>query len=275
MQWLFTLVSGGLVGVSLGLTGGGGAIFAVPLLVYGLAIAPREAVGISLASVGITSLVGFFGRWRAGKVEVRTGLVFAFAGMLGTPLGSSLSGQIPEAVLLTLFALLMLIVAVTMWTKAAAKAELAGVCVTEDADADGPSCRRNADGNLLLTSRCAWLLAAIGLATGILSGLFGVGGGFVIVPALVLFSGMSIHRAVGTSLLVIALVSISGVGSHFLVGRTISVETTALFVGGGVIGMFVGNWGRRRLSGPALQKVFAVAIVAVATFVIVRTAVLQ
>lgn len=274
MQWLFALASGGLVGVSLGLTGGGGAIFAVPLLVYGLAIAPREAVGISLASVGITSLVGFFGRWRVGQVEVRTGLVFAFAGMLGAPLGSWLSGLIPETVLLTLFALLMLMVAATMWTKAA-KAELPGVCATEDADADGPACRRDADGNLLLTSRCALLLAAVGVATGVLSGLFGVGGGFVIVPALVLFSGMSIHRAVGTSLLVIALVSISGIGSHLLAGRTISVETTAWFVGGGATGMFIGNWAGRCLSGAALQKVFAVAIVAVAIFVIVRSVFLQ
>lgn len=275
MQWLFALAAGGLVGVSLGLTGGGGAIFAVPLLVYGLGIAPREAVGISLASVGITSLVGFFGRWRAGQVEVRTGLVFAFAGMLGAPVGSWLAVQIPETALLTLFALLMLIVAVMMWTKAAAKPELPGVCAPGEVDADGPSCRRNDDGNLLLTSSCALLLAAVGVATGVLSGLFGVGGGFVIVPALVLFSGMSIHRAVGTSLLVIALVSISGIGSHLLVGRTISVETTAWFGGGGVIGMFVGNWAGQRLSRPALQKVFAGAIIAVAIFVIVRTVFLQ
>ncbi|MSR55773.1 MAG: hypothetical protein EXS09_21220 [Gemmataceae bacterium] len=83
---------------------------------------------------------------------------------------------------------------------------------------------------------------------------------------------MSIHRAVGMSLMVIALVSLSGIGSHLLAGRMISVETTAWFVEGGVIGMFVGNWAVQRLSGPALQQVFAVAIVAVAIFVIFRTA---
>ncbi len=272
-MWLPNVLFGAIVGFSLGLTGGGGAIFAVPLLVYGLGVAPREAVGISLAAVGATSIVGFLGRWREGKVEIRTGLVFAIAGMLGAPIGSWLSSLIPEGVLLTLFAILMLIVAVRMWSKGSetANAELSAACLTEAADIDGPTCRRDLDGNLRITSRCACLLAGVGIATGVLTGLFGVGGGFVIVPALVLFSGMAIHRAVGTSLLVITLVSISGIASHLLVGRTISVETTALFVVGGVVGMLLGNLAGHRLSGPTLQKVFAVAIVAVALFVIVRT----
>jgi len=268
-----SVIFGALVGFSLGLTGGGGAIFAVPLLVYGLGVAPREAVGISLAAVGATSFVGFLGRWRARKIELRTGLVFAVAGMLGAPVGSWLSGLIPETVLLTLFAILMLVVALRMWSKASEPA-IAGLpiaCSTETADVDGPACRRDINGNLLLSSRCAWLLAAVGIATGVLSGLFGVGGGFVIVPALVLFSGMTIHRAVGTSMLVVALVSVSAIGSHLFAGRTISVETTALFVVGGVAGLLLGTVAGRRLSGPALQKVFAVAIVAVAIFVVVRT----
>lgn len=277
MSWLLTLLFGGSVGFSLGLTGGGGAIFAVPLLVYGLGVAPREAVGISLAAVGVTSFVGFLGRWRARKVEIRTGLVFAVAGMLGAPVGAWLSGLISETVLLALFAMLMLVVALRMWSKASetAIAGLPVACSAEAADVDGPACRRDINGNLLLTSRCAWLLAAVGMVTGVLSGLFGVGGGFVIVPALVLFSGMAIHYAVGTSLLVITLVSISGIASHLFAGRMISIETTALFVVGGVAGLFLGNLAGRRLSGAALQRVFAMAIVAVAIFVIVRTVLLQ
>ena len=272
MFWL-SLICGVLVGFSLGLTGGGGAIFAVPLLVYGLGVAPREAVGISLASVGVMSFMGFLGRWRTRQVELRTGSFFAVAGMLGAPVGSWLSSLIAESVLLSLFAVLMLIVALRMWSKAVTTASggLPVVCSTEAADVDGPACRREINGNLLLTSRCVWLLAAVGIMTGVLSGLFGVGGGFVIVPALVLFSGMAIHRAVGTSLLVISLVSISGVASHLFSGRTIPLDTTLFFVVGGVVGMFLGMLAGRRLSGPALQKVFAVAIVAVAVFVIVRT----
>jgi uncharacterized membrane protein YfcA len=250
------------------LTGGGGAIFAVPLLVYGLLIDPRQAVGISLAAVGMTSLVGFIGRWKVGQVELATGLMFAVAGMIGAPIGSWLSDLIPESLLLTLFALLMFVVAARMWRKASwLNAE-----VTYALDeANGPTCRRNAAGELCLTSPCALLLGVVGVLTGVLSGLFGVGGGFVIVPALVLFSGMTIHRAVGTSLLVITLISAAGVASHLLAGREIPIDTTLHFVIGGILGMFGGIWTSRFLSGPTLQKIFAVAIVAVAIFVILRT----
>ncbi len=265
-----SLIFGAVVGLSLGLTGGGGAIFAVPLLVYGLSVQTREAVGISLAAVGTTSLVGFLNRWRLGQVEIRTGLLFAAAGMVGAPLGSWIAGLLPEALLLSLFAGLMVVVAFRLWQQASRpKTETAATCATTDHQ-DGPTCRRDAAGALILNSRCAVLLLIVGVLTGILSGMFGVGGGFVIVPALVLFSGMSIHRAVGTSLMVIALVSVSGVTSHLWAGRAISPELTGLFVLGGVAGLFAGEWIGRKLSGPVLQKVFAVAILAVAAFVIVR-----
>lgn len=271
MSWL-SLIFGVIVGLSLGLTGGGGAIFAVPMLVYGLGMATREAVGISLASVGVTSFVGFLGRWRSRQVEIRTGLLFAVAGMVGAPIGSWLAGLIPEPLLLTLFAILMLVVAYRMWNKAEASTPAAtAVCPVETPDEDGPSCQRDAKGNLRLTSRCVQLLLLVGLLTGVLSGLFGVGGGFVIVPALILFSGMAIHRAVGTSLLVITLVSISGVASHFYAGRTILIDLTSWFIAGGVGGMLLGTQIGRHLSGPTLQKGFALAILAVAAFVLYRT----
>ncbi len=271
MPWL-SLLFGAIVGLSLGLTGGGGAIFAVPMLVYGLGMGTREAVGISLASVGVTSFVGFLGRWRTGQVEIRTGLLFAIAGMVGAPVGSWLAGLIPETLLLTLFAFLMLFVAYRMWSKAVTESRVATAsCPVVNPDEDGPSCRRDENGNLLLTSRCARLLLLVGLLTGVLSGLFGVGGGFVIVPALVLFSGMAIHHAIGSSLLVITLVSISGVASHLYAGRVIPLEITTWFVAGGVGGMIVGTQISRRLSGPTLQKGFAVAILAVAAFVLYRT----
>ena len=114
----------------------------------------------------------------------------------------------------------------------------------------------------------------VGLLTGVLSGMFGVGGGFVIVPALVLFSGMEIHRAVGTSLLVIFLISISGVTSYLVAGRELSVETTLQFLMGGLVGIWLGGIVAKRLKGPTLQKVFAIAVVLVAVFVIVKSAVL-
>jgi len=269
MMSSLSLIFGAVVGLSLGLTGGGGAIFAVPLLVYGLNVPPREAVGISLAAVGTTSLVGFLYRWRLGQIEFRTGLLFAVAGMLGAPVGTWIAGQLSEVLLLSLFAGLMVVVATRLWQKASQPEIQSTLCPTSEV-VEGPTCQRDATGSLILTSRCAALLLVVGLITGVLSGVFGVGGGFVIVPALVLFSGMSIHRAVGTSLMVIALVSVSGVGSQLWAGRAISPTITGLFVAGGVAGLFAGQSIGRRLSGPVLQKVFAVAILAVAAFVIIR-----
>lgn len=270
MLFSLSILFGSFVGFALGLIGGGGSLLAVPLLVYGLAIAPREAFGLSLAVVGLTALIGVVPRIRTGQVEVGTGVLFSVAGMLGAPLGTWASGMIPETVLLTLFSVLMLIVAWRMWTKSKAQ-NLETARKTCGADARGLTCQRMPDGKLRLTSRCAMLLAVVGLSTGFLSGMFGVGGGFVIVPALVLLTAMPIKKAVATSLLVIVLVSVSGVASHFAAGREISLEVTGLFVLGGVIGMSLGGLVSKRLSAPILQKVFATGIVAVAIFIVSKT----
>lgn len=268
-MWWLSLLFGSLIGLSLGLTGGGGAVFAVPLLVYGLNVAPRDAVGISLVSVGVTALAGFVSRWRAGQVEIRPGLLFAAAGMAGAPAGAWLAGQIPEPLLLLLFAGLMVLVAGRLWKQAGRPVpKVTDGCVNDDCD--GPACRRDAAGRLILTSRCARLLLVLGILTGVLSGLFGVGGGFIIVPALVLYSGMALARAIGTSLMVITLISTASVVSQLQAGRSIPFDITGLFATGGVAGMFAGQALGRRLSGPVLQKVFAAVILAVAVFVVLK-----
>ena len=143
---LLSLFFGAIVGVSLGLTGGGGAIFAVPLLVYGLGVPAREAVGISLVSVGLTSMVGFLKKWRKAEVELRTGLLFATAGMLGAPVGSWAARLLPDAVLMLLFAGLMLTIAVRMWMQAGRSVgNLPGCMPGDETDQmsaiDGPRCR--------------------------------------------------------------------------------------------------------------------------------------
>ena len=265
---ILTLLFGALVGFSLGLTGGGGAIFAVPLLVYGLGVPAREAVGVSLLTVGATSLVGFVQRARSRLVEFPTGLLFALAGMIGAPLGALLADRIPEAVLLGLFAVLMLVIATRMWLKAADATAHLPIIMNDDA---GPTCQRDPEGKLRLTSQCAMLLGVIGLGAGVLSGLFGVGGGFVIVPALVVFSGMGIQRAIGTSLLVITLIGVSGTASHLLAGKDLTLSTAGLFTAGSIAGLFAGNALAQRLAGPTLQRIFAAAIVLVAMFVVFRT----
>ena len=262
------VISGCLVGLSMGLTGGGGAILAVPLLVYWLGADPLVAVVISLATVAGTAIIGTAERARLKQVEFPTGLLFAAAGMLTAPLGSWLGEHLPPQLLLVSFALLMLLIAARMWWQAdQAIPPPAEACGPED----GPSCSRDPEGKLRLTSRCAMLLATIGLTVGLLSGLFGVGGGFLIVPALVTFASMGLSRAVGTSLLVMSLVGLAGVAGHLLQGREVPWEVTLLFVAGSVPGLFIGSALTRKLPRALLSKIFAAMILAVAVFVIART----
>jgi len=270
MFYALSILFGLFVGFTLGLTGGGGSLLAVPLLVYGLSIAPREAFGISLVAVGVTALIALIHRIRAGagEIELRTGILFAVAGMIGAPAGILLAGKIPENVLLILFAVLMLSIAWKMWKESYDPVEYKQ---KSDQAQERSACERTKSGELKLTSRCAALLSLVGLVTGVLSGMFGVGGGIVIVPALILFSGMSINRAIGTSLLVIALISMSGVSSHFFTGQGVSIETTGLFVFGGILGLLLSNMASKRISGSVFQKVFAVGIIAVAIFIVSKT----
>jgi uncharacterized membrane protein YfcA len=250
------LAYGLMVGVSLGLTGGGGSIFAVPLLIYGLEVPVGTAIGLSLAAVGLTAGFGAALRLRAREVELRAGLVFAAAGMGLAPAGAWLGTKVSAALLICAFAVLMAIVGTRMWRGKAGAGLVPGPCVTRPGGGLGPGCYAR--------------LTAAGCAAGLLSGLFGVGGGFIIVPALLYVTGMSIHRAVATSLLVIFLISLSGVAAHLAHGQVFPMPLTALFVGGGFAGMFAGNALRARLPTRALQKVFAVGMWAVAAYMLVR-----
>ena len=195
--------------------------------------------------------------------------MFAVAGGLGAPVGTWISPRLPEPILLILFALLMVVVASRMWRLAPSSKMKSnfGEVGTEES----PTCSRDDTGKLMLNSRCAMLLALAGFLTGVLSGLFGVGGGFVIVPALVIATSMRMHRAVGTSLLAITLISLAGLSAHILSGQPLAVHVTLLFVGGGIGGMVIGTYLARRLSGLVLQKVFAAAIFCVALFVMYRS----
>lgn len=233
-----------LVGASLGLTGGGGSIFAVPLLLYGLAVPVGTAMGLSLATVGLTAGFGALLRVLHGEVESRAGLLFAVGGMITAPLGTTLGRQIPPALLLSAFALLMGYVGWRMWRgRAAEEQPLSSRCIARGPGKFGAECYARLGGG--------------GAAAGLLSGLFGVGGGFIIVPTLLLVTGMSIHRAVATSLLVIFLISLSGVAAHVVHGQLFPMPLSLLFIAGGFAGMLLGNALRSRLSGRTLQKIFA------------------
>jgi uncharacterized membrane protein YfcA len=262
-----TFIFGVVVGFSLGLTGGGGAIFAVPLLIYGLGLSSRAAVGISMMTVGVTAFAGFMQRMRRHQVEFKTGILFAAAGISGAPIGTWLAARISDHVLLGMFSLLMIVIAARMWMNAGTTSQQALL----DDDDSGPTCQRDPEGKLTITTDCGLLLAGVGLLAGALTGLFGVGGGFIIVPALVTFSGMGIQRAIGTSLLVISLVSISGTASHLMVNASLPIATSVIFVSGSIAGLFTGSRLSRGFSGPGLQKLFAAAIVLIAVYVVIRS----
>ncbi|TLD68782.1 sulfite exporter TauE/SafE family protein [Phragmitibacter flavus] len=243
---LLSLGFGLLVGAALGLTGGGGSIFAVPLLLYGLSVPVGTAMGLSLATVGVTAGFGAALRWLHGEVEWKAGLLFALGGMVTAPLGAWLGRLLPSTLLLTAFALLMLFVGWRMWRGRGDDVVTPGRCVLQGGGRFGVECYVR--------------LGSGGAAAGLLSGLFGVGGGFIVVPVLLLVTGMSIHRAVATSLMVIFLISISGVVAHVLHGQLFPMPLSLWFVGGGFLGMLLGSAGRSRLSGGALQKIFAIGM---------------
>jgi len=256
MDWL-SLAFGAFVGISLGLTGGGGSIFAVPLLLYGLGIPATTAMGLSLATVGLTAGFGAALRLRAREVEIRAGFVFAASGMLLAPIGAMIGHKIPTAALLTGFALLMIAMGVRMWTGGNSKDVRPGRCITGSDGAFGPACYLR--------------LGLGGAAAGLLSGLFGVGGGMIIVPVLLYVTGMKIHRAMATSLLVIFLIAIAGVSTHLVQGQKFPMPLSALFLFGGLAGMLTGGMLRSLLSAVVLRKIFSITMWIVAAYMLVRT----
>lgn len=267
-----SILFGILVGIALGLTGGGGSIFAVPLLIYGIGVPAKSAVAISLAAVAATAATGAAeGLWRR-VVELRAALIFAVAGMITAPLGVQLGEFVSDTVVVISFAVLMLAVAVRMAVtamKSPSHSEVVRARFTDQAQADpGAVCRYAADGRLRLNAPCSAALVIAGILVGVLSGFFGVGGGFLIVPALMLITQMGIHRAVATSLLVITLIGISGVASAVFSGREIDWLVTGLFTIGGLGGMFVGRGLARFLTGTTLQLVFAASMIGTAIFLL-------
>jgi uncharacterized membrane protein YfcA len=250
------LVSGVIVGVSLGLTGGGGSIFAVPLLVYLLGLPATTAVGMSLGIVGLTAGVGAVLRLGKGEIDWTAGLVFAGAGMALAPAGAWLSRQLPAAMLLSAFGGLMGVVGWRLWRSGASEVAAPGPCVFRRDGRRGWGCH-------------ARLLAA-GSVAGVLSGLFGVGGGFIIVPALLYVTGMSVRHAITTSLLTMFLISLSGVASSFLHGAEWPWRTAGPLLIGGVGGIAGGSVLRHRLPARGLQRAFAAGMWLVALFLLAR-----
>ncbi len=247
---------GCLVGLSLGLSGGGGSILAVPFLLYGLGLGFRDAVVVSLAVIGLTAIYGAVVQHR--KVEWRAGAILGAGGIFGAPVGAWLGARMPESLSLLLFAGLMLFIGLRMWR---GKEDSEGLPLAI-------RCRRHADGKLHFEWSCARKLGAAGVLTGILSGIFGVGGGFLVVPALLAVVALPIERALATSLVGIALISSSGFLANFLLTPSLPLEPAVWFFAGSALGMTAGVRVKDFLPALALRRIFSAMVVLVAIWVI-------
>jgi uncharacterized protein len=246
---LIGLLLAAFVGISLGLLGGGGSILTVPIFVYVLGFGPKEAIAMSLAVVGLTSLVGAFSHWRAGNVNLRVALLFGAVAMVGTYLGARLAIYFSGAAQLALFAVVMLLAAYFMLRGRKPAVSAVGV---DDAPFEQMPIA---------------LIVLEGMAVGVLTGLVGVGGGFLIVPALVLLARIPMKQAVGTSLLVIALKSATGFAGYL--GQVeIAWDWMLGFSAVAVLGIIAGSYLVRYVSPGVLQRSFAYFLLVMGAFIL-------
>lgn len=266
-----------VTGLVLGLTGAGGSVFAVPLLMAGLGWSLPQAAPVALLAVCAASAFGTMVAWDVTYVRYRAAMLMAGIGLLTAPLGLHAAGVLPPSALVLLFAAVLLIVAARMaWHARQHPDEAAVVRATVAGDGPqdgGPLCGLHANtGRLIWTRPCTALLSGIGAATGFLSGLIGVGGGFVIVPSLRAGTPLSMHSAVATSLLAICLTSAATLAVSIAMGHVMPWAIALPFVLGALAGMLGGRRLAPRVAGPALQQGFAAAMVVVAAGMLLRVA---
>lgn len=234
-----------LVGLSLGLLGGGGSILTVPILVYILKMDPKTSIALSLAIVGLTSLVGFFSHYKNKNVDFKAALIFAPLAMIGTFLGARLSQLISAEFQLLLFAIIMLIASVQMFKN-----------------------KKERHTQTLQSPRYL-IIFVQAFIVGIITGVVGVGGGFLIVPALVLLAGLSMKKSIGTSLFVISLNSLTG-----FIGYIGIVEIPWTFLLGftafSILGILIGSKLTQFVSQSTLRKVFAFFLVIMGVFILYK-----
>ncbi|MFC3127309.1 sulfite exporter TauE/SafE family protein [Pseudoroseomonas globiformis] len=255
MQSILAVLSGSVVGFTLGLIGGGGSIMATPLLLYVVGLQPHVAIGTGALAVSVNAFANFAGHARAGNVRWREAVIFAAIGMAGASIGSWFGKSFDGERLLFLFALLMIVVGVlTLRRSGARDSSPAGV------------------GRPVPSGR-AMLVAACALAVGLLAGFFGIGGGFLIVPGLLLSTGMPMLAAIGSSLLAVGALGFATAASYAASGL-VDWPVAAQYVTGGLAGGCLGMQLACRLGArkATLNRIFAGIIFAVALYMLFRNA---
>jgi uncharacterized membrane protein YfcA len=263
-----TLFLGLIVGAVLGLTGAGGSILAVPLLMAGLGWTLPQAAPVALLAVCASATFGTVVAWDVTHVRYRAAALMGLAAVVTAPLGIWAASVLPLTLLTLLFAVVLGVVGARMMRQALrAPAEAAIVRATVAGDgavAGGRWIHISSAGRILWGATTAAVVGAIGAVTGFVAGLLGVGGGFVIVPALRALSGLSMHSCVATSLMAIALISAVAVAGAVLQGVTLDWRAALPFVAGALAGMLAGRRLAPRVAGPRLQQGFAVVMLVVA-----------
>ena len=257
MTLIIALALGAIIGVLVGLLGGGGSILAVPALVFGLGLGLEEAIPISLIVIGVASLVGAIPKIREHQVNWRMAGVFAACGVPATFAGSAVGRLLPQPVVMIGFAAVMIV---------------AGIRMLMDRGDTGTACEVGDSG--IDWRRCAPRSIPAAALVGFLTGLFGVGGGFLIIPALVLMLGLEMPVAIGTSLVIIVANSAAGLISH-LSGASIDWAITAAFAGTAIAGSLIASHFGTRVDTDRLQRWFAYLVFVVAAYVLVDTILLR
>lgn len=239
-----------LIGLSLAIMGGGGSILTVPIFVYVMHFDPKTAIAMSLPVVGVTSLAGAVNHWREGNFNLRAAVIFGALAMIGSYAGARLAANVSGIVQLTLLGLVMIASAALMLRRPVAARAVAAT------EGDGKS-----------SSLRTALVAAVGLSVGMLTGIVGIGGGFLFVPALVLLARLPMKTAVGTSLLVIALNTAAGsLGYRGQVN--VPWHVVMMFTAVAIVGIVAGTRVVRHVSQLALRRSFAYFLFVMAVFIL-------
>ena len=281
LQYGLTVVSGFLVGFSLGLIGGGGSILAIPLLLYFVGLAydtqytsnyiDHLVIGTTALAVGLNAYINAFIHWRKGNVRVKEGWAFALVGAIGSYVGARVGLLVHGGLLLFLFGILMIVIAVYVWKGGSRSRTKAAAPVTTQSVGTGPKPVMAAEVEHTECGRISWpKLVPTSFAVGFASGFFGIGGGFLIVPGLLFSTGICMLKAVGTSLISVGTFGVMASATYLVEGDYVDPVISVLYLLGGIAGGWVGAKIASSLPRGTLRKVFAVIIIAVAIYIMYK-----
>jgi uncharacterized membrane protein YfcA len=246
-----SIISGVIVGFSLGMIGGGGSVLAVPLLLYVVGIRDTHlAIGTSALAVGVIAGINLLSHKKLGNIRIKKGLFFAVPGIVGTLVGAQLGLWTPAENLLILFAGFMGVIGFLMLKRKATKHKVT-----------------NGNSSLILLKKNVSLS---GFSVGVLAGYFGIGGGFLIVPTIMYSGGLNIIQAIGTSLVSVSSFGLTTAARYFVAGQ-VDIIIAALLIVGGVVGGYFGAKTSERIPKENLSKIFAALLFVIATYIVIRT----